>query len=72
MIATLISNLDQVKLIERMGMRVPFDLDWWARNLKKGSIYLYVDHDNRLDYAFRFTGKQPIVLAFERFVMEIM
>ena len=72
MIATKVENIDQIRLIDRMGMKIPFDIAWWARNLKKGSIYLYVDHDNRLDYAFRFTGKQPIVLVFERFVMEIM
>lgn len=72
MIATKIENIDQIRLIDRMGMRIPFDIAWWENNLKKGSIYLCVDHNDKLDYAYRFTGKQPIVLAFERFVMEIM
>ena len=72
MIATKVENIDQIRLIDRMGMKIPFDIAWWEKNLRRGDIYLCVEHNDKLDYAFRFTGKQPIVLTFERFVKEIM
>ena len=71
-VATKVENIDQIRLIDRMGMKIPFDIAWWEKNLRRGDIYLCVEHNDKLDYAFRFTGKQPIVLTFERFVMEIM
>jgi hypothetical protein len=72
MIATKIENIDQIRLIDRLGMKIPFDITWWERNLRKGKLYLCVDYDNKLDYVFRFAGEKPIILAFERFLIEIL
>lgn len=72
MIATKVENIDQIRLIDRMGMRIPFDIAWWEKNLKRGNVYLYSDGHNILDWAYRFTGEKPIILAFERFLMEII
>lgn len=72
MIATKVESIDQIRLIDRMGMKIPFDITWWEKNLKKGDIYLYVDGRNTLDWSYRFTGENPIILAFERFLMEII
>ena len=49
MIATKVENIDQIRLIDRMGMKIPFDIAWWEKNLRRGDIYLCVEHNDKLD-----------------------